>query len=180
MERYRIVAGVGVYFVTFSVVEWLPVFISEEPCKIITESLNFCMETKSLRVNAYVIMPTHLHLIVFDKEFDAGRLKHTLDDFRKFTGRKLADYCGQHMSACYEETFREQAGEDRQRRFWQASQHPVGIFTDKFWEQKMDYLHMNPCRKGLVRAQDDWRFSSAAFWMEGRVENEVDLAGVDW
>ena len=29
MERYRIVADVGVYYVTFTVVEWLPVFIDE-------------------------------------------------------------------------------------------------------------------------------------------------------
>jgi hypothetical protein len=52
---------VGLYYVTFSVVEWLPVFIDQAACKIITDSLNFCTETKSLGVNAYVIMPTHLH-----------------------------------------------------------------------------------------------------------------------
>jgi len=32
----------------------------------------------------------------------------------------------------------------------------------------------------LGRAQGDWWFSSAAFWMEGKVENDVDLAGVLW
>ena len=29
MERYRIQPDVAVYFVTYSVIEWLPVFISE-------------------------------------------------------------------------------------------------------------------------------------------------------
>lgn len=33
MERYRIVEGVGVYYVTFTVVEWLPVFIDETACE---------------------------------------------------------------------------------------------------------------------------------------------------
>ena len=42
-------------------------------------------------VNAGVIMPTHLHAIVFDIEFNSERLKHTLDDMRKFTGRQLLD-----------------------------------------------------------------------------------------
>jgi putative transposase len=180
MERYRMVEGVGVYFVTFSVIDWLPVFISEDSCKIIVDSLNFCIEKKFLRVNAYVIMPTHLHAIVFDADFDSDSLKHALDDFRKFTGRSLADYCGQHMPNCFTETFKQHAGEDRQRRFWQATQHPVGIYTEKFWKQKMDYLHMNPCRKGLVRAPEDWRFSSAAFWMNGRTENDVKLADAVW
>jgi hypothetical protein len=27
MERYRIVEGVGLYYVTFTVIDWLPVFI---------------------------------------------------------------------------------------------------------------------------------------------------------
>ncbi|HEX8993421.1 MAG TPA: hypothetical protein VF784_17205 [Anaerolineales bacterium] len=180
MERYRIVEGVGVYFVTFTVVDWLPVFISEEPCKIVTDSLNFCIANKSLRVSSYVLMPNHLHMILFDAEFDPERLKRTLDDCRKFTGRKLADHCAEHMPACYTETFQQHAGDDRERRFWQPSKHPVGIFTEKFWMQKMDYVHANPCRKGLVRLPEDWRFSSAAFWLRTREENDVRLAEAAW
>ena len=99
MERYRIVEGVAVYFVTFAVVDWLPVFVSEEPCKVVTESLNFCVTNKSLRVSSYVIMPTHLHLIVFDAEFDAERLKRTLVDLRKFTAKLLGP--GWHETASY-------------------------------------------------------------------------------
>src|SRR5438552_214080 len=36
MERYRIHAEAAVYYLTYSIVEWLPVFISESSCKIIT------------------------------------------------------------------------------------------------------------------------------------------------
>ena len=32
MEKYRIVEGIAAYFVTFTVVEWLPVFIDESAC----------------------------------------------------------------------------------------------------------------------------------------------------
>lgn len=71
MERYRIVESVGIYFVTFTVVEWLPVFIDEISCKIVTESLNFCIQNKNLRINAYVLMPNHFHAVVFDL---SGRL----------------------------------------------------------------------------------------------------------
>ncbi len=180
MERYRIVEGIGLYFVTFTIVEWLPVLISEAACKVVTESFNFCIQNKSLHVNSYVIMPTHLHAILFDKDFDAGRLKLTLDDFRKFTGRELADHCTKHMPECFTETLRKHAGEDRQRRFWQPTRHPEGIVTEKFWKQKMDYLHWNPCQQGLVRAPEDWRFSSASFWLAGKIENDVELADTIW
>jgi REP element-mobilizing transposase RayT len=179
MERYRIVAGVEVYYVTFTIVAWLPVFIDERACKIITNSLNFCISNKSLRVNAYVIMPTHLHAIVFDADFNSERLKHTLDDMRKFTGRQLLDYSIEHLPQSFTEEFHKQAGKDRERRFWQPTQHPVGIVSEEFWKQKMDYVHYNPCRKGLVFCPEDWRFSSARYWM-AREKGEIELSDVGW
>jgi hypothetical protein len=179
MERYRIVPDVGLYYVTFTIVEWLPVFIDESACKIIMDSLNFCIKNKSLGVNAYVLMPTHLHAIVFDVQFNAERLKHTLDDMRKFTGRQLLDYSAKHLPKCFGAIFQAHAGQDRERRFWQPTQHPVGIVSDRFWKQKMDYLHDNPCRKGLVLRPEDWRFSSARYWLT-REQNDVQLSEVGW
>src|SRR5205807_8591726 len=82
MERYRIHAEAAVYYLTYSVVEWLPVFVSQASCKIVTDSLAFCHRAKHLRINAYVIMPTHMHLIVFDADLDSERLVRTLADFR--------------------------------------------------------------------------------------------------
>ena len=63
MERYRIGPDGVVYFLTYSVVEWLPVFVTESTLKTVTESLTFCHKQKHLRINAFVIMPTHLHMI---------------------------------------------------------------------------------------------------------------------
>jgi putative transposase len=179
MERYRIVKDVGLYYVTFTVVEWLPIFIDETPCRIITESFNYSIKNKHLGVNAYVIMPTHLHAILFDVDFDSERLKHTLDDIRKFTGRQLIKYSAEHLPKRYKGIFQEHAGKDREHRFWQPTQHPIGIFSNGFWKQKMDYLHHNPCRKGLVLRPEDWRFSSALYWST-REENDVQLSDVGW
>jgi putative transposase len=190
MERYRIIEGIGVYFVTFTVVEWLPVFIDETTCKIITDSLNFSIQNKRLGVNAYVIMFNHLHAILFDKDFDNERLKHTIDDLRKFTGRKMLDYADANLPAAFGQTFRENAGADRERKFWQPSKHAEGIFSEKFYHQKLNYIHLNPVRKGLVRAAQDWRFSSASYWLEvGRwsgdqrpteTANDVELSAIGW
>jgi hypothetical protein len=42
MERYRFHSDGALFYVTFSVVDWLPIFVSEAACKIVTKSLNFC------------------------------------------------------------------------------------------------------------------------------------------
>jgi REP element-mobilizing transposase RayT len=181
MERYRFYADGAVYFVTFCVVDWLPVFVSEHACRIVADSLNFCHRTKGLRINAYVIMPTHFHAILFHESFHAGQLETVVTDFRKFTGRELCDYCDRHMPPCFSGAFREAAGDDRQRRFWQPSRHPEQIETESFWRRKLDYLHENPCRKGLVARADYWRFSSASYWLcEPRVANDVSLSALEW
>jgi REP element-mobilizing transposase RayT len=181
MERYRITPEAAVYFLTYSVVEWLPVFIREETCKIITDSLTFCHLQKRLRINAFVIMPTHMHLVVFDGDFDPERLVQTLAELRKFTGRQLSDYCESHLPGCFPKTLREQATAERQRRFWQPSRHPEAIQQQPFWRQKVDYTHDNPCRSGLVRAAEHWRFSSALWYLsEGKEAADVPLTAIEW
>jgi putative transposase len=181
MERYRLHAEGSVFFFTFSVVDWLPVFVSESACRIVTESLNFCHQHKGLRINAYVIMPTHIHGIFFHESFAADQLQSALVDFRKFTGRQLSDYCSMHAPPCFSEVLRKNAGDDRERRFWQPTRHPELLDTERFWRQKLDYLHDNPCRKGLVARADYWRFSSVGFWLcEPRIVNDVMLSGIDW
>ena len=181
MERYRIHADAAVYFLTYSIVEWLPIFIHEATCRIVTDSLTYCHREKHLAVNAYVLMPTHMHLIVFDADFDSARLARTLTDFRKFTGRQLSDYCVQHFPPCFHATLREKAAADRERRLWQPSRHPEAITSEPFWQQKIDYLHDNPRHKGLVRSPRDWRFSSAAWYhSDGRDAVDVPLTAIAW
>lgn len=181
MERYRIGSEASVYFVTFSVVDWLPVFVTSATCELMTESLRFCHLRKGLRVNAYVVMPTHFHAIVFHESFQAEPLQQALTDFRKFTGRRLVEMSQQYLPPSFSQTFTLAAGDDRERRFWQPTRHPVAIQTEPFWRQKFDYLHENPCRKGLVNRSEHWRYSSAGYWLsDGKVASEVPLSAIDW
>ncbi len=181
METCQIQAGTAVYYLTFTVVGWLPVFITEEPCLIITESLNYCHQHKGLRINAFVIMPTHAHLILFDKEFDNERLRRTLRDMRQFTGRQLTDFCEKRMPAAFRQVIRNPRRTDRARQFWQQSRHPAAIWSESFWRSKWDYLHDNPRRKGLVWAGTAWRFSSAAYWLlDPPGESDARLTRIEW
>jgi putative transposase len=171
----------SVYYVTYSIVDWLPVFVSEEACRIVANSLNYCHDQKELRINAYVIMPSHLHTIVFDREYNVHRLEQTMTEFRKFTGRQLSDFSATHMPRCFVETMRRSAGDDRERRYWQSSRHPEALESERFWRQKFDYLHDNPRRKGLVVRAEHWRYSSAAYYeSDGRLQTDVKLTSIDW
>jgi putative transposase len=167
MDGFKLMDGVYVYFVTFTIIDWLPVFINPEPTQIIVDSLRFCIREKGLRINAYVIMPNHLHMIVFDEKFDNERLQPTLADFRKFTGRKLADYIDNNLSESLATVIRRKDLADRDRQVWQPGWHAEGLVSENFWKQKMNYIHENPVRKGYVRLPEHWRYSSAGYWING-------------
>jgi REP element-mobilizing transposase RayT len=181
MESYRIHTDASVYFITCSVVSWLPIFIDAAPCEIVTDSLNHCHNNKHLRIAAYVIMPTHLHLILFDADHDSERMSRTLHAFRKHTGRTLSDYCADHFPPAFNDVLYTNSLSDRTRRFWQPTRHPVAIEGAQFYQQKLDYLHANPIRKGLVRYPEDWRFSSARYYQTGNpADSDVHISQLRW
>ena len=90
-----------------------------------------------LGTNAFVILPTHMHAILFDREFNNERPQHTIADFRNFTGRSLCDFCDSHLPRCFSETLWARSREDRQRQFWQPSRRPEVLVTESFWQQKL-------------------------------------------
>jgi len=177
MDSYKIHDGVFVYFITFTITDWLPVFIAPEPIKIITDSLEFSINKRHLCVNAYVVMPNHVHMIVFDAQFDNIRLQQTLVKFRKFTGHKLADYIDCHLSRSLSSVIHPKNIIDRNRQVWQPGWHAEGIVEEKFWEQKIIYIHMNPVRKGFVLFPEHWRYSSARYWKNGE-NGEIPLMDI--
>ena len=44
---------------------------------------------------------------------------------------------------------------------WQHDNHPIHLWSAKVIKQKVQYLHMNPVRAGLVGSPSDWLYSSA-------------------
>lgn len=48
------------------------------------------------------------------------------------------------------------------RQFWQISNHFEEVFSEDFFWTKINYIHMNPVRAGLVSKASDYLYSSAS------------------
>ncbi len=83
-SRYKITEKNGVYFLTSTIVEWLPVFTSQAYFEIVTKSLKFCQQNKGLLLYAFVILDNHFHLIAAAPEMAA-----TIASLKKFTAREI-------------------------------------------------------------------------------------------
>jgi putative transposase len=74
------------YFVTFTVVHWIDVFIREEYRKVLYDSIKYCQANKGLEVYGYCMMTSHVHMIVGT---ETGVLSDIVRDFKSFTSRHI-------------------------------------------------------------------------------------------
>ncbi|MGA2986224.1 MAG: hypothetical protein ABSG32_20660 [Terriglobia bacterium] len=49
-------------------------------------------------------------------------------------------------------------------RLWQRRSYPFNIFTEKKFQEKLDYMHNNPVTAGLVSSPAQWPWSSWRFY----------------
>lgn len=61
---YQLYDQHAVYFVTFTIVDWVDLFSRKIYRDIVMESLAYCCREKGLEVYGYVIMTNHVHLLL--------------------------------------------------------------------------------------------------------------------
>ena len=179
MDRYLFKEGISTYFCTFTVVDWLPLFVRPAFTMILSESLIFCSENRGLKIHGYVIMPNHMHIILSDEKNDNLRLHKTVSELRSFTGHEFAVLIDNTCPISWSNIIRGAAETDRERRIWQSGWHAEAVVNQEFFEQKLTYMHNNPVRAGFVEFPEHWIHSSARLWLlgeKGKVPISLDYA----
>lgn len=152
------------YFITCTIVGWVDLFTRDRYCDIITESLRYCMINKGLKVFEYVIMPSHVHIIC--QQLD-GKLADVIRDFKSFTAKeilKAINEPGESRREWLLEMFSQSAKRIQQNKdfmVWQKTNHPIELSLPSVYDQKVEYLIMNPITSGYVTDETAWKYSSA-------------------
>lgn len=158
-SKYRFIDADGIYFVTSTVVEWLPVFTTSKYCNIIIDSLKFCQQNQGLKLFAFVILDNHFHLVATAEEF--SKVNTSL---KKYTARKIIDglkYDNKNWLLTELAFYKKKYKIKSDYQVWQEGSHPQLIFSDGMLIQKIEYIHNNPVKRGLVDRPEHWRYSSA-------------------
>jgi hypothetical protein len=58
---------------------------------------------------------------------------------------------------------------------WTHENHAIELFTTAFTNQKLDYIHNNPVRAGIVENPEDYLYSSARNYARLKSVIEIDL-----
>jgi len=157
-STYKVVDPDGIYFVSSTIVEWIPIFTHEKYFRIITDSLNFCRKEKGMKIYFYVIMDNHFHLIVKHQE-----LSNVMRAFKGYTADRILEELEKDNTMWILELLHYYRKKHKSSNYqvWQEGFHPQLISSDKMLAQKVEYLHFNPVKRGFVNKSEDWKYSSA-------------------
>lgn len=157
--RYRRASIPGAsYFFTVVTQERRPIFDSAETVALFEAGLKHVKARHPFEIDAFVILPDHLHTIWTLPEGDA--------DF--YTRWRL-------IKEAFTKPF-VRSREPMQRNASRRAKNEQSIWQRRFWEHvirdeadyaaHVDYIHYNPVRHGFAKAARDWPYSSFSAWVE--------------
>tara|TARA_R110002020_G_scaffold434710_1_gene644871 strand:- start:242 stop:796 length:555 start_codon:yes stop_codon:yes gene_type:complete len=178
-RKYKIRDQEKLYFVTFTVVEWIDLFTRKNYRDILIDTLKYCQNNKGLDLCAYCIMPSHIHLII--GRSSEPTIEAIIRDFKKFTATEILNSIKASQDESRKEFlldhFRKAGAKNSNNmnfQLWQQHNHPIELNTNERISRCLNYIHLNPVVSGLVYSAEDYVYSSASSYA-GLPEKLIDV-----
>jgi putative transposase len=176
-RKYKFHDQRQLYFVTFTIVRWIDVFIREDYRNIFYESVAYCQKHKGLEVYGYCIMTSHIHMIIGTK---GETLSDIIRDLKSFTSRSIRKCIENSTTESRKEWMLWMFGRIGKRndrnidfQLWEQHNHPIELSTPAMMQRCLHYIHKNPVEIGLVEKEEEWLHSSCGDYYgnrKGRIE----------
>jgi REP element-mobilizing transposase RayT len=125
------------YLLTTKVYDRKPLLNQEGAAKIVLESLHWLEKQGILLLDAAVVMPDHLHIVMGLRR---GSLADMMRRFKGYTANKINKL------------------ENKKGPFWQSQYHDHALRQDEDLNRVVLYTLRNPVRAGLVKDFQDYPF----------------------
>lgn len=164
---------------TFSCFKGIRQFDDEACRTVFLEELNSAKRQLQFRLWAYVVMPEHVHLLI-DPLDDDYKVANILKSIKQPVSQRLiAKWRTSDMGRL--EQIRNGRKDNRPLySFWQpGGGYDRNVYKPSYIWSAIEYIHMNPVRRGLVASPHDWQWSSAAAYLRLGVQRlPVDICDV--
>ncbi len=158
-----------IYYCTFTCHQWMPLFEITGLYDEIYKWFTILME-KSIGINGYVIMPNHLHCLLYLPE-NAPTIDKIIGNGKRFMAYEIINRLKQQgnknlLSVLENAVAPKERKKGKLHQIFQPSFDAKPCYSEWFIEQKLNYIHRNPvCGKwNLVEEYTDYIHSSAGFY----------------
>ncbi len=150
-------------FFTATIYEWKHVLAPDKYKSIITDCLRNMVDKKQIELNAFVVMASHVHLIWQPlQDFTPSQVQTV---FTSFTSKEIIKQLRIDNPGLLRTM--EVNKYDRTHQVWKRRSLSIELFTEKVFLQKLEYIHDNPVKAGLVKYPEEYVYSSARFYHDG-------------
>ena len=154
----------ALHFVTWSCEDRRPLLNSSGSRDLFLRVLEQMRNRYRFALVGFVVMPEHVHLLM--SEPVTGNFSTAICAVKiGFTRRVLAKnpHLWQH---------RPEVGHPRAdcgRHFWMRRYYDFNVYSEPKIAEKLHYMHQNPVERGLVRAPEEWAWSSFRAYAGGDI-----------
>lgn len=163
-DNYRATDLEKAYFLTTTVVDWIDLFTMKICKDIIVDSLEYCQQNKGLEIYAWCLMSSHLHMMC--RSNSNRTVAEIMRDFKRNTSKRLIAAIKEEKESRSEwmlEQFKKACSHlrrDQTFKVWQNGYHAKELTSNAFIHQKLEYIHNNPVKDGIVNLPEEYLYSS--------------------
>jgi len=160
---------------TFSCYRRKPLLTADAWREMLSESITRASARHHYQVVAFVYMPEHIHLLVLPGPGASSISRYLLAVKRPFSYRIKQILIDSGSRLLHDLTIRQRPGVTT-FRFWQeGSGYDRNLHSAAAIEAAIEYIHMNPVRRGLCERAINWRWSSARYYLEDDYTHDPGL-----
>jgi REP element-mobilizing transposase RayT len=170
--RRQIPENDGVYFITFTCARWLHLFELANAYDVVYKWFDH-LKSKGHYIVGYVIMPNHVHALIGFR--DTGKsINTTIGNGKRFMAYEIVERLIRngdeeilhHLRDFVNATDKKR---NKQHEVFEPSFDWKECNSQRFIEQKLDYIHENPCRGAwnLAKEPIEYLHSSARYYATG-------------
>lgn len=162
-----------IYFCTFTCYNWIPLIDKTNLYAHIYNWFDLMKKDFANQVLAYVIMPNHIHFLIFVNE-NSTPIHKLVSNGKRFMAYEVVKRLKEQKEYKLLEELNEavdfnEAKKGKQHQVFEQSFDCKECFSEKFILQKIKYMHENPLKGKwkLAETEIDYPHSSARFYESG-------------
>jgi putative transposase len=151
----------GCFFITTSVIGHIPVFADCKCAMAIRDCIELYRQKYQFELKAYVIMPTHIHMILILPDNTA--LSNVMRDLKKYSSVQIKRIIAENITLRAISRALAQYVPNNPKwsfKLWQDRFDDVYLFSEEIYNIKMNYIRNNPVKAGLCQRPEDFEWSS--------------------
>jgi putative transposase len=149
------------HFLTFSCFRRQPFLVKDRSRHWVLDAIRKAQQTHDFSIWAWVIMPEHVHLLIRPRQ-EIYSISGILKSIKQPVTNAALKFLRAEAPGFLDFMRDAQPNGKVSFRFWQrGGGYDTNLWTGKHITEKVQYIHENPMRRGLVSAVVDWEWSSA-------------------